>query len=59
MKRATCIWSSISFAGLASTPVLPSDVFDVTKPPASSRKVATKSPALAAEVSQSRLPVAA
>src|SRR5204863_286534 len=33
--------------------------FEVTKPPASSRKVATKSPALAAEVSQSRFPVAA
>ena len=31
----------------------------VTNPPASSRKVATKSPALAAELSQSRFPVAA
>ena len=59
MNLATCTWSSIGLTGFASTPVLPSAIFEVANPPASSRKVATKSPAFAAEVSQSRFPVAA
>ena len=41
MNRATWIWSSSSLAGLANTPVLPSEVLEVKNPPAGSLKVAT------------------